>query len=230
MKMVKRIISTIVIASMGVFAATAQDSTATESKNGFDTGLDIYSSYPFRGVKFGTGPAFQPWVKYTYGGLTVGSWGSISTGADEAPEMDLYASYAFDSGPSLGLSVYYYSGNDWTNYSLDTAGAHGLELNAGYTFKAISLSANYIPLQSNGAATQGGDTYVQVGYQFEKVKVFAGAGNGWHTTDGEFNAVNIGLTTVKNVEITDKFTLPVTGSVVVNPDRKEMYIAVGLSL
>lgn len=230
MKRVKQAIAAAVIASMSVFAVSAQDSTAVESTNGFDTGLDIYSSYIFRGVKFGTGPAFQPWVKYTYGGLTVGSWGSVNTTIDEASEMDLYASYAFDFGLSLGATDYYYTGSDWNNYTLDSTGSHALEINAGYTIKGISLAANYIPLQSVTAGTQGGDTYVQLGYEFETVKVFAGAGNGWHSSDGEFKVVNLGLTTGKEVELTDKYSLPVTGSVIVNPDGKELFIAVGISL
>lgn len=230
MKRVKRIISTIVIASMGVFAAAAQDSTAVESSNGFDTGLDIYSSYIFRGTKYGSGPAFQPWLNYSYNGLTIGSWGSVNSGELEAPEMDLYVSYAFGFGLSLGATDYYYSGTDWSNYTLDSTGSHALELNASYAIKGVSLTANYIPIESISAGAKGGDTYVQLGYEFSTFKVFAGAGSGWHTTDEKFKVCNIGLSTSKSVALTDKYSLPVNGSVVVNPDRKELFIAVGLSL
>ena len=128
------------------------------------------------------------------------------------------------------MTDYYYTGSDWNNYALDSTGSHGLELNAGYSIKGISLAANYIPRQANGAKTIGGDTYVQLGYEFDSFKVFAGAGNGWHSSDNEFKVVNVGLTTSKKVDITDKFSLPLTGSVIVNPDAKEMFIAVGISL
>ncbi len=229
MKRVKKAIAAVVIASMGVLTASAQDSTAVESTNGFDTGLDIYSSYIFRGSKFGTGPAFQPWVSYTYGGFSIGSWGSVSSGAEEASEMDLYAAYEFGFGLSLGVTDYYYTGNDWMNYTLDSTGSHGLEVNAGYSIKGISLAANYIPTQSLGAGTAGGDMYFELGYEFEKFSVFAGAGDGWHSADGEFKLVNLGISTGKEVEITDKYSLPISGSVIVNPDKKELFLAVGLS-
>ena len=61
-----------------------------------------------------------------------------------------------------------------------------------------------------------------------------GAGNGWHTTykengDDVFAVCNIGLKTSKELKISDKFSLPVTGLVCFNPDKEEFNIVVGLS-
>ena len=83
----------------------------------WNAGLDIYSSYIWRGLKFGTGPAFQPSVEFSAGGFAIGGWGSFSAGTDEAPESDLYATYGFDLGEnaSLGLTLtdYYFPGFDY---------------------------------------------------------------------------------------------------------------------
>ena len=68
-------------------------------------GLDIYSSYVWRGIKFGTGPAFQPTVEFSAGGFALGVWGSYCVSDDEAAEADLYASYGFDLGENASLSL-----------------------------------------------------------------------------------------------------------------------------
>ena len=78
------------------------------------TGLDIYSSYVWRGIKFGTGPAFQPTVEFSAGGFALGAWGSYCVTDDEAAEADLYASYGFDLGENASLTLtvtdYYFPG------------------------------------------------------------------------------------------------------------------------
>jgi len=71
--------------------------TVTSAKAQFATGADIVSSYVWRGVPQeatkGT-PNIQPYVSYTIGGLTVGSWASSSL-LGNVKEVDLYATYAF---------------------------------------------------------------------------------------------------------------------------------------
>jgi predicted porin len=235
-KTAKTALAAFIAAGLGIGSLWAQEAPEAEKEESggiaFDAGLDIYSSYIFRGAKFGTGPAFQPWVEMTAGGLAIGAWGSVNSGGGEegeAAEMDLYISYEFPFGLSLGVTDYYYPGNDFFNVS-DTAGAHGLEINLNYEIKGLSLSANYIPLEAPGAGTVGGDMYFELGYAFSKFSIFAGAGNGWHTTDTEFKLVNVGLSTEKEIQITDKFSLPLSGAVILNPDQKQFYITVGISL
>lgn len=231
MKILKTFILTVVAVLTFTSATNAQEE---ESSSVFDAGLDIYSSYVFRGVQFGTGPAFQPWVSASFGGLEIGAWGSVSSGFVEAAEMDLYLSYGFDFGLSLGVTDYYYPGSDYFDLS-DTNGSHGIEINAGYEIGGFSVAANYIVNEAPGAGTDGGDMYFELGYSFENVSLFAGAGNGWHTgedpgEDDEFGVVNVGLSTSKDISITESFSLPLSGSVILNPQSKQFYIVVGISL
>jgi len=204
-------------------SAFAQEEAAVSP---FSVGADVYSNYVWRGTKFGTGPAIQPAVKFATGGLTVGVWGSFDAAGYQ--EADLFASYAFDFGLSLGATDYYYPGLDYFNYS-DTAGSHAFEINVGYAIKGLSLSGNYIVNEAAGAASAGGDMYFEAGYSFTNFKLFAGAGDGWHTSDGEFALCNVGLSTSKTIEVTDKFSIPVSGSVIVNPEKKQMFLVVGFS-
>jgi len=212
---------------LGLFVSVkAQDEA--EPTTPFSVGADIVSSYVWRGTKY-SGPAIQPSVEYSISGLTIGTWGSFGFN-DQVAEADLYASYGFDFGLSLGLTDYYYQGNKYFQYTGDTA-SHAFELNLGYEIKGFTIGANYIfnDASKGGPANYGGDKYFELGYTFKYFNVFVGAGDGWHTSDGDFGLCNIGIGTSKEVKITDSYSLPVSGSVVLNPEREEFNIVVGIS-
>lgn len=197
----------------------AQESAVNEK---FTAGLDIYSGYFFRGTKFGQGPSFQPSVKFSNGGFTAGVWGAFD--ASGYMEADPFVSYVFPFGMSIGLTDYYFP-----NLHLFNSSSHALEINAGYTIKGFSVNANYIINEASGAASAGGDLYFQAGYTFSNFSVFAGAGNGWHTSDGEFNLCNIGLSATKQITLSEKFSFPLIGMVIVNPEREQLNVVAGFS-
>ena len=182
------------------------------------TGVDLYSTYVWRGVAY-SGPSLQPSVEFSTGGFAIGAWGS--QGYDGFQEMDLYAGYSFDFGLSLGVTDYWYPGAAW----LDTD-THAYELNLGYGIEDFSLSANYI-FAGNGSV--GDDIYFEAGYSFNAASIFVGAGDGWHSSDTEFALVNLGISTSKDIVITDTFTIPLSGAVIFNPDTEQLYILAGLS-
>lgn len=218
------------VIAMAIFIGTVNLNAQDESSSSFDAGADIVSNYIWRGTKFGTGPAVQPFVEFSAGNFTIGSWGSFGVTDNEAAEADLYLSYGFDFGLSLGLTDYYYPGTPYTDYSsTDSTGSHGFEINAGYEIGGLSIGANYMLNQAGAAGTAGGDMYFELGYGFESVSVFVGGGNGWHTSTGDFALCNIGMTVSKEIEISEKFALPVSGSVIFNPDRDQFYVVFGVS-
>ena len=186
-----------------------------------DAGFDLYSTYVFRGVAF-SGPSLQPYVEYSSGGFAVGAWGS--QGYDGFQEMDLYAGYEFDFGLSLGVTDYYYPGTLWLD-----GDSHAIEINAGYGIESFSLAANFIVNEAPGAGSAGGDLYFEAGYSFTAADVFIGAGDGWHSGSGDFALVNVGVSTGKEIKITDTFSIPLTGAVVFNPDSEQLYILAGVS-
>jgi len=218
--------SRIFVIALALFMGTVNMNAQEESS--FDAGADIVSNYIWRGTKFGTGPAVQPYVEFSAGNFAIGSWGSFGITDNEAAEADLYLSYGFDFGLSLGLTDYYYPGTPYFDYST-ASGSHGLEVNLGYELEGISLGANYMLNEAPGAGTAGGDMYFELGYSFEAVSLFVGAGDGWHTTDGEFAVCNLGLSVSKEIELSEKFSLPVTGSMILNPDREQYYVVFGVS-
>ncbi len=196
------------------------------SAQGVSTGLDLVSTYVWRGTKL-SGPSIQPSIQWSKSGLTIGSWGSAGT--DGFLEMDLFTRYAFDFGLTIGLTDYYFPGSDYFEFSKET-GSHGLEINLGYTTHGFSFSGNYILNEAGGAATYGGDKYFELGYNWKNISVFAGAGDGWHTPTGNFGIVNLGLSATKELPVTDTFHIPVKVSAILNPETKQYYLVAGITL
>jgi len=195
----------------------------------FDVGMDLYSTYVFRGVAF-SGPSIQPYVEFSAGGFSVGAWGSqgidgqASQGDLGFQEMDLYAAYEFDFGLSIGLTDYYYPGSDYFD-----GDSHAIELNIGLELDNFSLSGNYMFNEAEAAGSAGSDLYFEAGLSFGAVNLFAGAGDGWHSSDGDFALVNVGLSASKEIRVTDTFSIPLTGAAILNPDTEQFYIVVGIS-
>lgn len=185
------------------------------------TGVDLVSTYVWRGVAY-SGPSWQPYVEAAAGNLTVGAWGS--QGYDGFQEMDLYASFSLGD-LSIGLTDYYYPGSDYLD-----GDSHAFEVNLGYSMGSLSIGANYILNEAAGAGSAGGDMYFELGYSGAAADVFIGAGDGWHSSTGDFGLVNIGVTKSKEIKITEHFSLPVSGAVIFNPDSEQFYILAGISL
>ncbi|MBT3382131.1 MAG: hypothetical protein HN778_21595 [Prolixibacteraceae bacterium] len=209
----------LITASLLLLIAFTPNAKAQE----WSTGLDIYSSYVWRGAKFGSGPAFQPAIEFSAGGFALGAWGSYNASTDEAAEADLYASYGFDLGENGSLSFtltdYYFPGSPWMS-----GDAHYIEPMVNLGLGAVSLTGAYM---MNGGS---GDIYLEAAVTAGPVDLTLGGGDGAYTIDGGFNICNIGVATSKEIKITDDFSLPVSGAAILNPSSEQFHIVVGISL
>lgn len=218
-----------ILALFGIFLICSLNPDSVKAQE-LDTGVDLYSTYVFRGVSY-SGPAVQPYVELSGGGFAIGAWGS--QGIDGSPEdgyqgfqeMDLYAGYSFDSGLSIGVTDYYYPGSEYLDGE-----SHAFEINVGLDIDNLSLAGNVILNEATSAGSAGSDLYFELGYSAGTADLFLGAGDGWHSTDGEFALVNVGIGTSKEIQITDTFSIPLSGAVVFNPDSEQFYVLAGISL
>ena len=198
------------------------------------TGLDIYSSYVWRGIKFGTGPAFQPSIEFSAGGFALGAWGSYCVSDDEAAEADLYASYGFDLGENASLTLAvtdYFFPSPGTEYS--NGDNHFFEPMIGIGAGVFSFTAAY--MFYDGAGTNGdasGDLYLEAAVTAGPVDITLGGGNGQYSMkdDAGFDICNIGISTSKEIKITDSFSIPVSGAAIFNPSYDTFNVVVGISL
>jgi hypothetical protein len=218
MKNLKKLL---LVAAFSLLALTPATSVFAQVE--VSTGVDYYSTYVWRGVAY-SGPSLQPSVEVSSGDFAIGAWGS--QGFDGFQEMDLYAGYQLGD-LYVGVTDYFYPSTSTSPSGpfLDTD-SHAFEFNAGYSVDALSLSANYI---FGGSGSVGDDLYFELGYSLDQADIFVGAGDGWHSSDTEFALVNIGIGTSKEITITDSFSIPVSGAVIVNPDTEDLYIVVGFS-
>jgi hypothetical protein len=216
-------------------------------------GTDVVSRYIWRGTDFGDSPSIQPTVELGAGGFAVGFWGAYPTNeGTDADEVDFYAGYNFDINSSgsiyLGFTDYMFptSGFELTNFNNydDTSGAgsHYIEINAGYSGPEsfpISLSLNvfFHNVMDN-------PLYFELGYscavQDVGLDFFVGGAIGDGAayygavkddgTPKTFDIVNAGITASKEIKFTDDFSLPIFGSVIVNPATESLFYVFGFSL
>lgn len=213
-------INKLILAATFSLLALAPLSTTFAQDVEVSTGVDFYSTYVFRGIAF-DGPSWQPSVSVSSGDFSIGAWGS--QGYTGFQEMDLYVGYQLGD-LYVGLTDYYYPGSPYGD-----GDSHAMEVNLEYSADAFSVAGNYILNEAAFAGSAGGDLYFEAGYSFDQADVFVGAGDGWHSVSGDFALVNIGVSTSKDIVITEEFSLPLSGAAIWNPDTEQFYILVGFS-
>ncbi len=218
MKMKKNIV--LVLALVGLafhsFNAMAQAEVSL--------GVDLMSRYVWRGTDFGGSPSIQPSIELSTGGFVLGAWGAYTTNLPGAQEADLYTGYSFGDIFGLTLTDYYFPMDDMSDDYFDYDANHSLEISGTLTLDKFSLLAGKF---FAGADDQS--LYFEAGYDFGPVNAFIGAGDEVYTTDGDFDLVNIGIGTSKEIKLTDYFSLPMSGSLILNPDSKSLFMVVGIS-
>ena len=144
----------------------------------FETGADIVSSYVWRGftqTEDKGAPNIQPFVSFTIGRLTLGSWASTSF-LGNVKEIDLYATYAFSSQFALTVTDYnceFASSKGYFDYT--KSGDHVFEATLAYTGTEkfpISASVNTMFAGKDKSITdstkQAFTTYIELGYQLPR--------------------------------------------------------------
>lgn len=209
-------------------------------------GVDLVSRYIWRGFDLGANaPSIQPTVKYVNGGLTAGFWGAYSlANPANLEEIDIYASYSFglgESGSALSLGITDYTNpnsgvrmGSFANFDdVDGPGAHYIELNAGFTGpESFPLSLSFNMFLHNIADNP---VYFQIGYATSvgevPLSLFLGgtpSDNAYYGTTG-FSLINVGFTASKSIKVTDSFSIPMFGSVSLNPASEKMFYVLGVS-
>ena len=197
--------------------------------------VDIVSRYIWRGLEFGQSPSIQPALSAKWKDFTLGAWGAYKlTGAgDQETDFFLTKKIGF---LTVGVSDYWTFSDtaamDFFNYREKTT-AHILEtqvLLSGGESLPFNLLACYF--------FYGADTtesiYLELQYLHSSnlmdMLFFAG-----YQPKGEYygsknSFVNIGCTARKSIAVTDRWSLPLSISLILNPDRKSVYLVAGITL
>jgi hypothetical protein len=229
------------------FAGLFTTSAAQAQSVGF--GADVVNRYIWRGSDFGSAAAIQPGLSYSNGGFTIGSWGSysLSPNASGSDELDLYASYAFETGSgtfSVGVTDYYFpgAGGDFFNYdSAEDGGRHTIEPNVSYSGPESFPISLYASVFAYGEFAAENSIWLEASYPFSVQDVDLSIAIGGTPSDegGNFGVAggdsDTGITKLsvsasKSVEITDEFSLPLMASYYVNPYVAQSFFVFGISL
>jgi hypothetical protein len=200
-----------------------------------DVNVDLMSRYIWRGQEYGQAPSIQPGLSATWKDFTLGTWGAYKLTGAGMQETDFYLSKTL--GP-LSFTVWDYwsfcdtTSSDFFNYKRNNT-AHLLEaqvmLSGGekipfnimgsyFFYGADSTKSIYFELQylySSGSA----DMILFAGFQPK---------GSYYAPKAGF--VNIGCTVIKIIPITDRWSMPLNLSFVVNPSCKHVYLVAGITL
>ncbi len=230
----KRITSLLVfLFAMAMLLTTTVQVRAQEEEksNPIDIGADLMSRYVWRGTDYGSSPSIQPYMELGLGGFALGFWGAYTTNLPGVQELDFYANYTFSDVVTIGIIDYFFPdeifGYDYYEFRGDSS-AHILEGMA--SFNGLENLPLTLMVGYNFAGDSQNSTYLELGYSFSILEIFLGAGNGFYTSDGKFNVVNLGITVSKDIKITEKFGLPISASFITNPEAKKVHFVFGISL
>jgi predicted porin len=226
------------------FIAFSQDEkiSTEQSKYSFSYNVDFVSRYVWRGLMLSQGPNIQPYATYSIGNFSIGTWASYGL-------SEKYAEVDFNVNYSLGNLLF--SVNDYYNedendlqssnfFEYDSKkSTHALEASLAYTISEnipLTLSAATF-FYGNDRDSTGDNyysTYLELNYEFKfsdhTFSIFlGGAANEGYYADKP-SIVNVGLSFEKQIPITDKFSLPVSGSLVANPKAKDIFLIFKLTL
>jgi hypothetical protein len=197
--------------------------------------VDLVSRFIWRGMDIGHAPSIQPAVSASWKGFTLGAWGAYKLTGEGGQETDFYLSKTLGF---VTIAVWdYWSFCDTTvmdffNYSQKTT-AHMLEaqvvLSGGETVPFNFLASYFF----YGADTSK-SVYLELQY-FHKfgtfnLLVFAGyqAKGTYYVPKAAF--VNAGCTVKKSIPVTDRFSIPLSLSLIFNPAGKSTYLVACISL
>jgi hypothetical protein len=221
-----------------------------------NTQADMVSSYVWRGM-YQSGAAVQPTLGMNAGNFSLSAWGSVDVTGQGHKEVDLTASYS-TNGITASLTDYWWAGQSGiynnrvngenkyfhlSNHNTD----HILEAGLSYVLpiKRLPLSLSWYTMiwgadkksDSNMKIKNAYSSYGEVSCPFTVQNTNLLASVGFSPFDSPANyknngfaVTNIAIKASKEIQITDKFSLPVFGQVIWNPNREDVHFVFGVTL
>jgi hypothetical protein len=236
-------IATFLIICMFSSNIWAQETEKKDSIKNFSLSMDLVTNYIWRGLALSDVPNLQPNIAYTTnnGVFSVGAFGSYALGSSYHSEVDLF------TGLTLGkfsVQVWDYftlnqvENNRYFNYKKDST-SHAFEGVLGFSGPEsfpIQLTAGTFFYGNDKLDSINNDysTYFEVAYPFKwkanNLSVFIGMTPTKGLYAKNFAVTNIGITNEREIKINDKFSIPIKGSIIVNPYLENIFFTLTISL
>jgi len=220
---------TMVVSLFAVTVSGYGQDEEDDKKLTVDVGADLVSAYVWRGM-YMTGVSIQPSLSLSAYGLTIEAWGSTDFLAN-FKELDFILSYEM-KGFSATIGDYWWKG-EGESYFRD-AGSHHLEVMLGYTFSGkIPLSLEVYTMftgdeDKDDEGRKYYSTYIAARYPFTVGNIDFEAGIGVSPWKGMYYrkaaVADVTLKASKNVQITEKYALPVFAELIFAPAQDNAYL------
>jgi len=197
--------------------------------------VDLVSHYIWRGQDLGHIPGIQPGISAKWKDFTLGYWGAYRIAGSGVHETDIY--FEKTIGP-VTFSIW-----DYWNYS-DSASNNYFDYNKNTTSHLLEaqvllsggekLPFNLLGSYNFYGADPSNSLYFELQYvhSFGSFDTQAFAG---FQAKGEYYApkaafVNVGCSVAKSIRITKKWAVPLSLSLIGNPETRKAYLVAGVTL
>lgn len=206
------------------------------SKTSVNMNFKLVSKHLWRGNHSGTAPTIEPTIEIQNGRFTVGAWGGYAFD-NSYQEVDLYVQYS-TSLFQLGIYDYYcpssdYSDSDFFDFDSDKS-VHAFDFIAKFNgcekfpISVLGSVMVYGEMDRKDNNDQRYSTYVEFGYSSKIGGRKFDYALGFTPFDGmyadEANLVNASITTYDEIKFSESFSLPVKGSLTLNPASEKLYL------
>ena len=228
----KKIVLMAMIIAAGL-DAKAQDEVETT------VSADVVNQYIWRGQECGS-VSLQPTLGIGYKGLSLSAWGSVGlTAPTDTKEFDLTLAYS-TGGFNIGITDYWFNTPEERYFLYDAdKTSHIFEANIGYDFGAAAIQW-YTNFAGNDGLNKDGkraySSYLELSAPFKLASVDWSAAVGavpyatdFYGVDG-FAITNVSLKAIKDIKVTDSFSIPVFAQVAANPSSQKAYFVFGFTL
>ncbi len=200
---------------------------------------DVVNRYIWRGIDCGN-ISVQPTLGVAYKGLSLSAWGNVGLDKQDAQELDLTLSYNKEKF-TVGVTDLWFNNTADPRYFYYNAHgtSHVFEGFLGYDFGVFSATWYTVFAGNDGVNKDGKRAYSSY---FELNAPFKLGGVDWTATAAAvphstttygtsgFAVTNLSLKASKDIQVTDRFKLPVFGQVIANPCSQKAYFVFGFTL
>jgi len=221
--------------------SNAQPTSTEKFLDKFSASTKITNNHVWRAISSGSAPCIEPYVSYRLNGLSVSAWSSYAIDYSYK-EFDIFVKYDWEF-LQVGLFDYYCPNpqvltNDFTDFSsLNTRHLYEVQLN--YTghenFPLNIITGCFIGgFDKDENGSQLYSTYFEMNYTMKAKKNQLKAEVGMTPFKGmyadHFSVFNYGLTLMREIQITEKWSILSSYKLIYNKEINDLYFSVGFVL
>lgn len=223
----------LLLSLVGTIGVQAQDSLQVS------LGADLVSKYVWRGMDMGTGVSLQPYIEFSYKGLTLEANANASIAQTSVNEINIGLSYEIGNF-TIGITDYYSTDSDSAAYGHYTTD-HTFEANlSAYISDDVPLTFSWNTIFTAGKNDEYNDdgkrmysSYFNIAYDFDVHGISLAPAIGFNMWESQyydnFGVLDVTLTATKEIKLFNNYTLPIYLQAIASPTLDKAYLVFGIT-